>query len=119
MRGIFGVLTIIAFAAGGFVALGMRFSSPPAVAPLPLFSGGDMVRMRAFDTVGMVVGVDCWRGNSKHQGSCSYNVRFAAIQSSTPTRLLGSGGTIDVAPVSLVRGVREFEIDLVKPREEQ
>lgn len=70
-----------------------------------LFQEGDMVRMKAFGHTGQVVGRSCGRK------ACSYSVRFSAMQSSEPFRILGSGGNVDVAPVAIIKNIREYELE--------
>lgn len=74
----------------------------------PIYTHGQMVKMRAFGTKGMVVGYRC--PHLKNGGTCTYSIRFPAIQMLTDTHLFGSDGPISVAPVALVNGIEEFEI---------
>jgi hypothetical protein len=80
----------------------------------PEFHNGEMVRMRAFGHIGMVIGNRCYREHEGKPGYCTYTVRFSAIQSNTNTRVFGADGPIDVAPVASVRGVREYELERVQ-----
>lgn len=72
------------------------------------FKPGDKVRMVAFGHEGMVIQVRCTIDN------CTYDVRFSALKSSTEYHILGSGGPIDVAPMAVVYGVREYELEKVR-----
>ncbi len=69
-----------------------------------LFKIGDIVNMKIFGHKGMIINKSCWN-------VCTYSVRFSAIQSTTNTSVLGSDGAIDVAPISIVHGIREFELE--------
>lgn len=69
------------------------------------FKNGDIVKMKAFGHIGMIVGVRCY------EYACEYSVRFSAVQSSTEYHIFGSGGNIDVTPVALVKHIREFELE--------
>ncbi len=71
------------------------------------FQPSDMVRMKAFGHTGMVISISCWKG-------CTYSVRFSAIQNNTNTRIFGAYDPIDVAPVSVVSGIREYELEHVR-----
>ncbi len=71
------------------------------------FKHGEMVTMKAFGHVGMVVAISC--PTVKRGGSCGYKVRFSALKSSAQYHVLGSGGPIDTSPVSSV-WVNEFEL---------
>lgn len=68
------------------------------------FHTGQMVRMRAFGNEGMVVRVQC-------HYVCYYDVRFSALQLRTDTHIFGADGPVEFAPVSIVRGVREYELE--------
>lgn len=70
----------------------------------PRFYDGQMVKMKAFGTAGMVVYVSCFEEN------CYYSVRFPSMQMRTNVSLLGSDGPVDFSPVSIVRNIREFEL---------
>ena len=107
---VFGISIALIFS-GGLIWVIERASDfgPQA---LPIFHGGQMVKMRAFDAKGMVVGVRC--PYLKYGDQCTYSVRFSAIQMRTNVRLLGSDGPIDVVPVALVRGIREFELEAAR-----
>ncbi len=78
----------------------------------PTFYDGQMVRMRAFGSTGMVVWVSCpFQQFGSH---CRYDVRFPAMQLRTDVKLFGPDGPIEFAPVALVRGIREFELEPVR-----
>ena len=78
----------------------------------PAFHDGQMIRMRAFGNTGMVVYVSCPR--RKYGSSCRYDVRFPAMQLRTDVSLFSPDGPIEFAPVALVRGIREFELEPVR-----
>lgn len=96
----------------GLIFWGLHTWSTSAVAPerftSPKFRSGEMVRMVAFDNHGMIVTTRC----PLKPRQCTYDVRFSAIQSRTNVSLFGKDGAIDVAPIALVRGIREFELAL-------
>jgi hypothetical protein len=77
--------------------------------PVPEFKPGQMVRMKAFGNEGMVV--DVWCNRVRHGGACNYSVRFDSLQITTNTRLLGRDGPISFAPVAIVRGIQQFELE--------
>lgn len=87
-----------------------RRASPPVAS---VFRDGQIVRMKAFGATGMVVGMYCPRVIDG--GNCTYSVRFSAMQATTNTRLFGSDGPIDFAPVALVNNIREYELEAVRP----
>ena len=74
----------------------------------PVFHMGQMVKMKISGSIGMIVYTDCRRVK------CRYGVRFPAIQLRTDVALLGRDGPIEFAPVALVYGVREFELEAVR-----
>ena len=92
-----------------FKQTGVERWGPQAV---PVFQMGQMVKMKAFGHKGMVISNSC--PHEEHGGQCTYSVRFSAIQSNTNTRIFGSDGPIDTAPVSVVRGIREYELEAVQ-----
>lgn len=87
-----------------------RVSNPPRVAPI--YHSGDMVKMRAFNQVGMIINAYCPRVS--RGGTCDYSIRFNAMQLKTATRLFGSDGPVKFSPVALVYGIEEFEIEPVQ-----
>lgn len=84
---------------------------PPQV---PAFRSGQMVKMAAFGTTGMVVSSRCPRSYNGAVYACTYSVRFSSIQMNTNVSLFGADGAIDVAPIALVHGIREFELQSVQ-----
>ena len=74
----------------------------------PKFLSGDVVIVKAFGHKGVVLNFSC----HKDYAACRYGIRVSSITSSTPNRIIGSGGAVDVAPMSIIDGVREFEIEL-------
>lgn len=77
------------------------------VYPDPIFNDGQIVQMRLSGDRGMVVSHYC----SHRSTACSYSIRFPSLQMSTNVSLFGSDGPIDVAPVALVRNIKEFELE--------
>lgn len=76
--------------------------------PVPAFLNGQMVRMVAFGTEGMVVQSFC-----HHKwGRCTYSIRFSALRIGTDVRLFGDDGPVDFAPIAIVHGIKEFEMEL-------
>lgn len=98
---------VVVLTAAGVWAISNKYTPPPA----PAFLSGQMVQMRAFGTTGMVVSVHCREGvRGEYDGYCTYAVRFDGTQASTDTRWIGQDGPITVAPVALVKGIQEFEL---------
>lgn len=77
---------LLGMAAGWLISLRPSFG-PPQV---PSFSAGQMVRMKAFGNVGMVISVDCPRSVNGMEFICTYDVRF---------------------PASTVQQIREYELE--------
>ena len=75
--------------------------------PIPKYNAADIVKMTLSGDRGMIVSVRCGKGSKV----CSYNVRFSSLQMSTNVSLFGSDGPINIAPVALVRYIREFELE--------
>ena len=73
------------------------------------FQQGDVIKMKAFGNIGMIINVKCERNCN---GVCTYSVRFPIIKSSTKDHFIGSGGDINIAPISIVKGIRAYEIEL-------
>ena len=95
----------------GLVMLAANAAAPTYGPPqTPAFANGQLVSMKAFGHTGMVISSYCPRSVDDRQFGCTYSVRFSAIQSRTDTRVFGSDGPIDVAPVALVHGIREYEL---------
>ena len=107
-----GGLALGLFAAlSGGIVLALRAAGPTYGPPqTPAFANGQLVSMKAFGHTGMVISSYCPRSVDGRQFGCTYSVRFSAIQSRTDTRVFGSDGPIDVAPVALVNGIREYEL---------
>lgn len=82
-------------------------------AEVPSFHVGQMVKMKAFGHRGMVIRVSCPRSMDSFHYPCTYTVRFSAIQMKTNTRVFGSDGPIDVAPIAKISGLREYELQAV------
>jgi len=70
----------------------------------PIFYDGQIVKMKLSGDRGMVVRSNCYK-------ICTYQIRFSSLQMNTDVSLFGSDGPINIAPVSLVRNVREFELE--------
>ena len=68
------------------------------------FAPGQMVRMKAFGTEGMVIRRTCWIDD------CHYTVRFAALEIKTNTSWFGDG-PVDIAPIATISGIREYELE--------
>jgi len=83
------------------------------VYPDPIFTDGQIVKMKLSGNRGMVVSHYCSHVNK----TCTYSVRFSSLQMNTNVSLFGSDGPIDVAPVALVRGIKEFELINERERE--
>lgn len=77
--------------------------------PSPNFKNGQMVKMKAFDAVGMVRVAYHY----KNYGWV-YEVRFPAMQITTDTRILSDDGPLQFSPVALVKDIREFELEPAK-----
>ena len=102
----------IALAIIGILALILLFifhNIRPGPKDTPIFHVGQVVKMRQFGNVGMIVDSSC--RPIKWGGGCYYDVRFASLQLTTDTHFLGSDGPIEFAPVALVRNIREFELE--------
>lgn len=91
---------------GGMVVYAI-FDTSTRVYPNPLFNDGQIVQMRLSGDRGMVVSHYCSHRNE----TCNYSIRFSSLQMNTNVSLFGSDGAIDVAPVALVRGIKEFELE--------
>ena len=103
--GLMGTVTVL-------LALADSAVSPTYGPPqTPAFANGQLVSMKAFGHTGMIISSNCPRSIGDRQFGCTYSVRFSAIQSRTDTRVFGSDGPIDVAPVALVSGIREYELE--------
>lgn len=97
---------VVAFVVAVFAAVWL-LSPASKPRPVAMFMAGEQVRMVAFGHEGMVIRTSCGPGWS----ACLYDVRFAALQARTDVSLLGRDGPITLAPVALVRGIREFELE--------
>jgi hypothetical protein len=80
--------------------------------PEPAFKPGQMVQMKAFGNEGMVV--DAWCHRVRHGGDCNYSVRFNSLQITSSARMFGRDGPINFAPVALVRGIQQFELEAAR-----
>lgn len=107
---IIGGIVLGIFAFVGLLVWGIIAAADPGPRPSPTFQPGETVRMKAFASEGMVVNAWCSRGDS----GCFYSVRFSALQMRTDVGLFGRDGPIDFAPVALVSGIREFELEKVR-----
>ena len=92
----------------GGVGFMIYSASDPMPLTVPQFHLSQMVRMKAFGNEGMVVRVGC---GGFGRSFCTYDVRFSAMQLHTNVALFGTDGPVDFAPVALVRGIREFELE--------
>lgn len=83
-------------------------------AEIPIFFAGQMVKMKAFGTQGMIISVSCPASRGDHHYQCTYGVRFSAIQMRTDTHVFGADGPIDLAPIATVYGIRGYELEVVR-----
>ena len=75
--------------------------------PFCKFQDGEKVRSVISQQIGQVVRADNWT----NQLFCTYNVRFANVQYTTNTSLLGADGTIEQSPLMLVKYMRHYELE--------
>lgn len=80
----------------------------PKAEPIPKFEEGDIVKFRAFDVKGMVIGDIC---HHKWYNPCVYTVRVHSTETQTDVSLLGEDGASATRPVAVVESVREYEIE--------
>jgi hypothetical protein len=69
---------------------------------------GDMVTSVVGAQPGQVV--SWWKYSHSSRRYCTYSVRFLANEATTNTHLLGNDDAIKVAPLGMVKGMREFEL---------
>ena len=74
------------------------------------YTYGDLVRMKISKNIGMVVDYHCPSVIMTY--GCTYDIRFHGVQITTATSLFGDK-PIKVIPVSLVRRIKEFELEAV------
>lgn len=104
------ILTVLAIWFFVFLTLFVMSGCPQQSYPECKFSQGEMVRSKISSQIGQVTRNYSYRGNS----ICRYDVRFAASQSKTNTRLLGPDGAIAESPLALVKYMKEFELEKVE-----
>lgn len=88
--------------AGMAVVVAAVWVALPARA-VPAFKSGQMVRTVIGNRVGQVIWTMCGE-------RCVYDVRFDAMEIHSNTRVLSGDDPVTLAPLSLVRGMREFEL---------
>ena len=106
------VMVILSTIASFALVMGLAATLTPAPPEYstPKFYGGEIVAMKAHGVRGMVVSNRC----PVNPRPCTYSVRFSAMQARTNVSLFGSDGPIDTAPVALVSGIHEFELEIVE-----
>ena len=102
-----GALTL----GGALVFVGLIVSSADrsvGPAPKPAYANGQMVRFKMGGNVtGMVVERWCHKG----ERFCYYSIRTPSLSLTTQTRLFGPDDNVTIGPVTLLRGIMEFEIE--------
>ena len=100
-----GAVGLIWAFAVGVCVLACEAPPPPVECAFGL---GDMVTSVVGDQPGQVT--SSYRYTNSSQRYCTYSVRFLANQAITDTHLLDNDGAIQVAPLGLVKNMREFEL---------